>query len=276
MITQIPVQEDHIVAFRITGKLTHEDYQAFLPQLEDLIKAQPGRLSVLFELRDFHGWDLHAAMDDFRFLEQHEDDFERIAVVGENRLERWMTAISAPFVSAEIRFFDQDQLGDAWDWLRTPGKQDESQEAATTPYRRILVASDDSPHSERLVTRALQLASAFDARVHLVHAVDYPIYYDEAYDPIIAVDVEGEMIAIAKAHMNDLLEKLNAPRLSGEVISGPPKSVILSQAEALDTDLIVMGKHRQGALGRLLGSTTNGVLHHARCEVLSIPLGKED
>ncbi len=108
-----------------------------------------------------------------------------------------------------------------------------------------------------------------------MHAVDYPLYYDEAYDPIIAVDTEGEMINIAKGRMNELLEKTDAATLSGEVISGPPKSVILSQAEALDADLIVMGKHSYGALGRLLGSTTNGVMHHARCEVLSIPLQED-
>ena len=65
---------------------------------------------------------------------------------------------------------------------------------------------------------------------------------------------------------------MNTPRLSGEVITRPPKGVILSQAEALDADLIIMGKHRRGALDRLPGATTNGVMHHVRCEVLSIPL----
>lgn len=154
MITQIPVQEDYIVAFRVTGKLTHEDYQAFLPQLEELIKAQPGRLSLLFELQDFHGWDLHAAVDDFRCLEQHEDDFERIAVVGENRLERWMTAMSSPFVTAEVRFFGRDQLGAAWDWLREPARQEDEDKAAVEPYRQILVATDLSPQDERLLSRA--------------------------------------------------------------------------------------------------------------------------
>lgn len=274
MIKQIPVQEDNIVAYRVTGKLTHADYQAFLPELEKLIE-QKRPLSVLFELHDFRGWDLAAAWDDFRFMNEHSDDFKRITIVGSNRLERWMTAISSPFVSGEIRFFDETELGDAWDWLREPAEK-EQQEPAPEAYRHILVAVDYSPHNERLVKRALQLASAFDAKVHLVHAVDYPLYYDEAYDPIIAVDTEKEMEAIAKEHMNALLKQMDAPQLSGEALPGSPKGVVLSQAEALNADLIVMGKHGQGVLGSLLGSTTNAVMHHARCEVLSIPLGDKE
>ena len=270
MIKQIPVQENNIVAFRATGKLSHADYQAFLSELEQLIEEN-GRLSVLLELRDFHGWDLAAAWDDFRFINEHENDFDRIAVVGSNQLERWMTAMEAPFLSAEVRFFDEDQLGEAWDWLRESTRK-EAEEAKPETYQTILVAVDYSPHTERLMSRALQLATAFDASVHLVHAVDYPIYYDEAYDPIIAVDPEKEMEAIAREHMNSLLEKMDSPRLSGEVLSGSPKGVVLSQSEALNADLIIMGKHGQGVLGKLLGSTTNAVMNHARCEVLSVPL----
>lgn len=112
---------------------------------------------------------------------------------------------------------------------------------------------------------------AFRVTGKLTHE-DCPIHYDEAYDPLITIDVEKEMTKIANAHMHDLLEKMNTPRLSGEIIAEPPKGVIPSQAEALDSDLIIMGKRRRGALDRLPGATTNGVMHHVRCEVLSIPL----
>jgi len=273
MIRQIPVHEGNIVAYRVTGRLTHADYQAFLPELEKLIQER-GRLSVLFELHNFRGWDLAAAWDDFRFMNEHVDDFERIAVVGSNRLERWMTAIASPFMSGEIRFFEDLQLGHAWDWLRESAEGIDRTEPEPDSYRNILVAIDFTSHSDRLVLRALQLASALDARVHLVHAVDYPIYYDEAYDPVVAIDAERELESLAKDHMHALLERMDSRRLSGETVPGSAKGVILSQAEALNADLVIMGKHSQGALNRLLGSTTNGVMHHARCEVLSIPLGE--
>lgn len=60
MFQFIPVAERDLFAFRATGKLTDDDYQVFLPQLEELIEAR-GPISMLMELEDFHGWDAKAA-----------------------------------------------------------------------------------------------------------------------------------------------------------------------------------------------------------------------
>lgn len=272
MIVQIPVQEDNIVAFRISGKLTHEDYQNFLPRLESLIEEN-GKLSVLLELHDFKGWDLEAAWDDFRFLEEHPDAFERIAVVGKGRLMRWMTAMTAPFVGAEVRYFEEDELSKAWDWLREPRLKEEAARRPAAPYTQILVGVEFTPEGRRVVQRAVDIMGRYpDARVHLTHAVDYPVYVDEAYDPVIPLEIEDELTTIAQKHLDDLLRELNDKRISGDIIPGPPRGVILSQAEALRADLIVIGKHSHGVLGRLLGSTAAGVVNHARCEVLTVPI----
>lgn len=272
MIVQMPVQEDNIVALRISGKLTHEDYQAFLPRLESLIKDNE-KLSLLIELHNFKGWDLEAAWDDFRFLEQHPDAFERIAVVGKGRLMRWMTAMTAPFVGAEIRYFEDDELSKAWDWLREPQLLEQAAREPASPYRHILVGVEFTLEGRRVVQRAIDIMGRYpDARVHLVHAVDYPVYIDEAYDPVIPLEIEDELTIVAQKHLTDLLRELDDKRVSGDVVPGPPRGVILSQAEALRADLIVIGKHGHGVLGRLLGSTAAGVINHARCEVLTLPI----
>lgn len=51
------LQEDNIFAFRLSGKLSHADYQTYLPRLEEPLEAHD-RISVLLELVDFHGWEL--------------------------------------------------------------------------------------------------------------------------------------------------------------------------------------------------------------------------
>lgn len=117
MIEQLPVQEGGVVAFRLRGKLSHADYQTFLPRLESLIDEH-GPLSVLLELEDFHGWDLAAAWDDFRFGMAHPNDFARIAMVGHGHLQHWMARMAKPFVHGEVRFFEREDLDAAWDWLR--------------------------------------------------------------------------------------------------------------------------------------------------------------
>ncbi len=47
-------------------------------------------------------------------------------------------------------------------------------------------------------------------------------------------------------------------------------STILSYAAAQQVDLIVTGSHGRSGVSRLLGSTTNGILHGANCDVLAV------
>jgi len=272
MIHPIPVHDDAIVAYRLTGRLTHADYQAFLPELEALIRER-GPLSVLFELHDFRGWELEAAADDLRFLKAHPEDFKRFAIVGKGRLQRWLTALAAPFTHAEMRFFEEDQLSEAWDWLRQRELQEHAADSAPGPWQRILVGVEFTPADRRVVQRALGILEHHpEARVQLLHAIDYPIYVDEAYDPVIPIAIEQQLTEVAEKRMQDLLRETDDERVSGQVAPGTPKRLLLSQAEAWQADLIVLGRHGHGALGRLLGSTASAVIHHARCEVLTVPL----
>jgi len=275
MIQQIPVQEDNIVAFRLSGKLSHADYQAFLPRLEELIKVH-GRISVLLELVDFRGWDLDAARDDFRFSIQHQDDFERIAIVGQGVLQHWMALMSKPFTSADVQFFKQDQLSEAWNWLREPLQQAALDQATPPPYQRILVGVDFSAHSVRAVRRALDLAHRYGGRVNLVHAVENFVYYEQDYGPVTALDLDLELMESAKGRVQRLIGELDGGDLPSNVLFGSPQGVILSQAEALHTDLIVVGTHGHRGIARLLGSTANAVSHNARCDVLAVRIDATD
>jgi len=275
MIQQIPAQEDNIVAFRLSGKLSHADYQALLPRLEELIKAH-GRISVLLELVDFRGWDLDAARDEFHFGMQHQDDFERIAIVGRGALQHWIALMAKPFTSADVQFFKQDQLGEAWDWLREPLQQAALDQAPPAPYRRILVGVDFSAHSLRAVRRALDLAHRHGGHVNLVHAVEHVAYYEQDYGPLTAPDLDLELMESAKGRMQQLIGELDAGDLPRNVLFGSPKSVILSQAAALYSDLIVLGTHGHRGIARLLGSTANAVSHNARCDVLTVRIDATD
>lgn len=269
MIRQIPVQEENIVAFRLSGRLSHADYQTFLPRLEKLINDN-GPLSVLLELVDFQGWDLAAAWDDFRFGMAHPDGFERIAIVGHGALQRWMTMMAKPFTSAGARFFEQDQLGEAWDWLRQPRREAALDEAEPLRYRRILVGVDFSAHSARAVRRALDLAKRYGGQVSLVHAVDYQFYYDQAYDPVIPAELDQDLVEAAEERMRRMIAEIGAGDLTGSVQLGSPKGVILARAEGLHADLIVIGTHGHRGVARLLGSTASAVSHSARCDVLTV------
>ena len=54
---------------------------------------------------------------------------------------------------------------------------------------------------------------------------------------------------------------------------GRPEVEIHAKGEELGADLIVVGSHGRYGLALLMGSTANGVLHGATCDVLAVRVG---
>lgn len=105
-----------IVVVHASGKLSNEDYEHFVPEVERMIK-EVGKIRLLFEMRDFRGWDAGALWADIKFDLKHFGDIKRLALVGEKKWEEWMAAFCRPFTSAEIRYFDQSQAEEARSWI---------------------------------------------------------------------------------------------------------------------------------------------------------------
>jgi len=101
----------------MSGKLHDEDYKKFVP-LIDNVAAKEGKVRLLAQFHDFHGWDLHALWDDIKFSTTHCLKIERIALVGEKTWEKWMAKVCKPFTMAKIRYFDAAELDAAWTWLK--------------------------------------------------------------------------------------------------------------------------------------------------------------
>jgi len=109
--------EGKFIEIQLTGKLNVEDYEAFIPEIERLIK-QEGKLRILLELNDFHGWTAGALWKDTKFALKHFSDIERIAIVGDSKWEHGMAVFCKPFTTADVRYFDTSRLSDAREWIR--------------------------------------------------------------------------------------------------------------------------------------------------------------
>jgi len=117
----MPVELKHdrasrLVEVTVSGKLDKEDYAAFVPVLEDLIR-QWGKVRVLFIMHDFHGWTAGALWQDIKFDVKHFKDIERLAMVGEERWEKGMATFCKPFTTARIRFFPPEETDAARQWV---------------------------------------------------------------------------------------------------------------------------------------------------------------
>ena len=112
---------------KLIGTLHDEDYKQFVPRWETILTEQ-GKVRLFVQFEDFHGWDLHAAWDDFKFSLKHYSDFERIALVGDRRWEKWMASFCKPFTKAKVMFFDSSHIAAAWKWLRSNEEEERARE----------------------------------------------------------------------------------------------------------------------------------------------------
>ena len=116
MIEPFSTDNQNVLAFKMSGKLHDEDYKKFVPLVDNAI-AKDGKVRILAQFHDFHGWDMHALWDDIKFSTTHCTKIEKIALVGEEKWEKGMAAVCKPFTMAKVRYFDADEMKAAESWL---------------------------------------------------------------------------------------------------------------------------------------------------------------
>jgi nucleotide-binding universal stress UspA family protein len=280
MLQFIPVFDANIIAVRASGQLTDADYQNFLPQLEQQID-QLGKVCLLFEFDNFSGWDIDAAKDDVKFAMKHLSDFERIAMVGDKSWEYWMALLAKPFLlSSEVRYFNRENLQDAWDWLREKQEFEKSAEQLH-PYKNIVVAVDFSLYSMHACKRAIELANYYQASLTFLYVVQEIIPYTLYGDPMgnnfvdltIIEEQNKQAIDAAKSQMKAFVNDLDTDlTIESKVICGEVNYSIVSYLEAQDVDLVIFGAKKKNGINKLLGSVTHYVQNHSRCEILIVPV----
>lgn len=104
----------------VSGKIVKEDYETFVPHVDRLVREH-GKIQMLMEMHDFHGWTLGAAWEDTKFGLHHFHDIERLALVGETKWQQAMAVFCKPFTKAEVRFFDRSAIDEARQWVAGSG-----------------------------------------------------------------------------------------------------------------------------------------------------------
>src|SRR5262249_42616141 len=118
MSVELHTEDDgRILAIRLSGKLTKQDYEDFVPEVERSIN-QHGKIRMLVQMQDFHGWRAGALWQDIKFDLKHSRDIERLALVGDKAWEHGMAVFCKPFTTATIRYFDQREGDQAEAWAR--------------------------------------------------------------------------------------------------------------------------------------------------------------
>ena len=136
----------------------------------------------------------------------------------------------------------------------------------------ILAATDFSETAATAVQWAAELARQQGTRLELVHAVTVPPSMPD-YTPAPNLDFTADVRRAAEDRLGNLVNELRDAGIeAGAYIdAGTPSQVILDRAEATAAAALVVGtRGLTGLRHLLLGSTTERVIHGARCPVLTV------
>lgn len=143
-----------------------------------------------------------------------------------------------------------------------------------TAYTHLLVAVDLTEESAHVLEQASLIAKAFNARISLIHVLE-PLSF--AYGGDIPMDLTQLQEQLAEEATKQLAKLADTHQIAASqqyVLLGHTQTEVHRIADENKVDLIVSGSHGRHGLALLLGSTSNAILHGARCDVLAVRVGK--
>ncbi|WP_395947446.1 universal stress protein [Caedibacter taeniospiralis] len=139
-------------------------------------------------------------------------------------------------------------------------------------YKHILLATDLHTDNKPVIEQAVSLAKRNNAKLSVVNVLPQIPYYMASGVPSIS-DLEDHLEEENLKHLKALEAQIDL-EADFHLLHGSPKRKIVKLAEELDCDIIVIGSHGRYGVERFIGSTANGVLQRADCDVLVIRIGQ--
>jgi universal stress protein A len=150
--------------------------------------------------------------------------------------------------------------------------------AKAVKLSNILVPIDFSACSKKALQYAIAFAKQFQARLTLLHVVQV----NYAYGEFAAIDyplLEKQMREAGEKQLAKLVAEETEGIVPTHTIvwTGSPASEIVQTAKRLAVDLIIISTHGYTGLKHVfLGSTTESVVRHAPCPVLTVRQHEHD
>lgn len=149
--------------------------------------------------------------------------------------------------------------------------------------KKILVAYDDGSQASNALQAAIDLAKHTAAEIHLVSAYYIPARQWETspsvddvgkpYNTPLENTIDGNIRNHLEKIQAEAAEKVRQENIivHTAVREGQPGEVIIHMAENIKADLIAIGTHNRGIIGKLfMGSVSQYVVNHATCQVLIV------
>ena len=151
--------------------------------------------------------------------------------------------------------------------------------------KKVLIAIDYNPVSEKVAEQGYDLAKNLNAEVCLIHVLDDVGFYGAQYPTFMGydgytgmgpdLDVAMEMRNIAEDFMDKARQHLGDENVKTHLAEGDTAKSIIEYGEEWGASLLVMGTHSHSVLEKLLmGTVAEKILEKTRIPVYLVPVKK--
>lgn len=116
MFKLIANKDRSVLHFEISETISTEEVKEIANIAEEKIKEFK-TIKCLIVLRHFKGYgSINSFFEDLKFGLGHLNSFSHIAIVGDNKLEEFITKLYS-YIQGEVKYFDLSELDDAISWI---------------------------------------------------------------------------------------------------------------------------------------------------------------
>ncbi|GAB2889553.1 universal stress protein [Microbulbifer echini] len=125
-------------------------------------------------------------------------------------------------------------------------------------YKSILCAIEASQEGRYVLSKAVELCKQHDSKLIVLNVLPYSF---------LPKDYQRELKESAIPKFEEIVSDFGVAKRNRILKVGKPYEVICREAEKRNADLIVLGTHSKKGISSLIGSTANGIVNHAHCDV---------
>ncbi len=118
MLNTIIDKNNGIVTLQPHGALRKEDFDKAVKVIDPFIEEYGKLNGLIIYTKSFPGWEDYAAFNrHLTFIKNHHKEIQKLAFVTDSMVGNFGELISSHFVSAVIKRFDFNKIGDAKTWI---------------------------------------------------------------------------------------------------------------------------------------------------------------
>lgn len=121
MIIKLPTSEGRYLGYEVSGTIGPDQERLWIADMEAALEMH-AKVCVLLVLDPGAGWGVNAGIDDIKWILTHMSKLDKIAVVTDEKIWKWLIAVDSQFaklVGIKEKNFPAGEIDQAWAWLKS-------------------------------------------------------------------------------------------------------------------------------------------------------------